>query len=100
LDWREERRGIGASGYHVNADQISRRSRYSDTEGELRFLADRNFISYDEPEEEYLKSGYWRIHFPGAKNEYFEEAFLDAIETHQLEMRSLLLTLDLSVFDG
>lgn len=99
LSWREERPGAGAWGYHVNADQIDRRSKYGDTVGELRFLADRRFISYDEPEDhEYHKSGYWRFHFPGAKRDGFDGAFLDFLKDRQLEPKSVIVSLDFSVF--
>lgn len=99
LSWSEERPGIGAWGFHVNADQIARRSRYSDTLGELRFLADRGFISYDAPEEhEHEKSGYWRFHFPGTKRDGFDSAFLGFLKAHGLDAKSVLVPLDFSFF--
>ncbi|MBB3978628.1 hypothetical protein GGQ64_003863 [Rhizobium azooxidifex] len=99
LSWSEERPGAGAWGFHVNADQITRRSRYGDTVGELRFLADRGFISYDAPEEhEFHKSGYWRLNFPGTERDGFDGAFLDFLTTHELDPKSVVVPLDFSFF--
>lgn len=95
---REQGSGWQRDSFRVNADLIERISRYPDTEGELRLLSDRGFISYDQPEE-YGRSPYWRLHLPlGRKREYFYDAFFHFIETEDVNTKRVLVNLDFSTF--
>ncbi|MCW9034079.1 MAG: SMEK domain-containing protein [Rhodospirillales bacterium] len=80
----------------ANADVIQRISRYPDTEGELRLLSDKGFVSF-EPPEEHDESPYWAISFPGS-NRDFEEAFYYFVTLNKLSFRTSILHLDFSAF--
>lgn len=94
----EPPRGIGSYHYRTNVDLIDRISRYPDTKGELRFLMDRGFISYDEPDE-VGASAYFSIHLPvtNAKSHFFE-AFCGFLTDRGFELKRVIVHLDFSAF--
>jgi len=87
---------MGSHGYRINADLVSRASRYPDTIGELRFLTDRGFIGFDEPSE-YHQSAYWSLIFPQTIND-FDHAFFDFMEKNRIDLKTVIVTLDFSGF--
>lgn len=95
----EDPRGIGSYSRRSNADLIVRISRYPDTEGELRFLMDRGFISYDPPEE-MGTSAYFSIHLPGAKPRggHFYDAFFGFLADPGFDLKRVFVSLDFSTF--
>jgi hypothetical protein len=91
----EEQRGVGAGGRRINADLVSRWSRYPDTEGELRVLSDRGFIDFDPPREN-GDSPYWDISVPCDSD--FAEAFFYFVEDEKLDWTRVVVNLDFSAF--
>jgi hypothetical protein len=96
LSRSEERQTFGGRGRHTNADLVGRLSSYPDTDGELRFLMDRHFVDYDEPDEP-GRSPYWRILLPGVKGDFYE-AFFYFAEEASLDMKRVIVSLDFSAF--
>ena len=80
----------------TNADLVRRLSSYPDTDGELRFLADRRFIAYEEPDEP-DQSPYWRILLPGVKGDLFD-AFFYFVEQERVDLKRMIVSLDFSAF--
>lgn len=94
----EQPKRSGAYLFRVNADLIDRISRYPDTQGELRFLMDRGFVSYEEADD-YETSPYYRIHLPiSGKGEYFYESFFGFREETGFDVKQVIVSLDFSVF--
>jgi hypothetical protein len=95
---KEERHAFGVgSAFHANDDIIRRVIRYPDTEGELRILAHRGFLSLDTPEETHVPSAFWRITFPGAPSD-FDLAFFGYLEEANLDLKQVIVGLDFSKF--
>jgi hypothetical protein len=95
LDRAEEKRGIGGDCKRINADLVSRWSRYPDTDGELRILKDRGFIDLDEPTER-GESAYWNIGVPCDSD--FASAFFYFVEDQKLDWSRVVVGLDFSAF--
>ncbi len=93
----ERRRGIGAGEHtEINADKLSRISRYPDNDGELRILDSYGFLWLDEPEER-GQSGYWRILLPGLAQER-RLVFLEYLATNSIPLTRPIVALDFSDF--
>jgi hypothetical protein len=93
----ERRRPFGGTDYiEINADKLTRISRYPDNCGELRVLGSYGFIHFDEPDER-GESAYWRVYLPGLELEGFL-ALLEYVDTGGIPLSRPLVALDFSDF--
>jgi hypothetical protein len=91
----DEKLSSGGDYKRINADMVSRWSRYPDTEGELRILKDQGFIDFEPPSER-GESPYWHISVPGDSD--FASAFFYFAEDQNLDWTRVMVGLDFSAF--
>lgn len=95
-----ERRDVRTIGtfdeFRISDPQLRRIYRGDDLDGDLSLLTEARLLSVNEPDE---RGGawYWRLHLPGAGNN-FHSLFIDYAEANNLGLRKPLVTLDFSDF--
>ena len=93
----ERRRPFGGEDHiEINADKLTRISRYPDNDGELRVLDAYGFVRFDEPDE-HGESAHWRVFLPGLTTEG-RLVLLEFVGAKGIALNRPLVALDFSDF--
>lgn len=95
-----ERRDVRTVGtfdeFRISDPQLRRIYRGDDLDGDLSLLTEARLLSDNEPDER-GEAWYWRLHFPGARNN-FHSLFIEYAEANNLGLRKPFVILDFSDF--